>query len=819
MEQSKELVKKINELTEMIAIESENTKFYQERGDCYFRLKNYDKAIVDYTQIIKLDPENIDSYTCRAFCYNNLQQYDKAIDEINKAVEMNPDNEHVYLNRGLIYYADMKNYEEAINDFSKSIELNPKSLKAYLLRARCYLEMEEYNGAIDDLTKSIEFNPENTQLYLDRGKSYLHIHNYNRWLYDYNNAFKLDPEYVKEFCKPLLPSHDIDYLNEDSSGYERPDAYSKRALSHLFMKNPEEAINNINKAIEADPERPEFYLFIGVCYLQSQRYDEAINYINSFVNFAPQNAVGYFSQGYCYSQMQEYDRAIIALNKLIELNFTDPTVQLLLTDCYCKTKEEDKSLQKLSLFRKKLEVSPLHKAMFEFMGMKINYGNILGKIVVDSSIDYMLKAMEILLGLKDLGFYNEYYSKLATFMDNIIEIEKGELSEDIFNLGSQIFDYYPKFEYLLKVLERDGKELCFIRTKLCFLRHICDKFEKEISELSNEEKSEKLFNQQADFMYLFFAVTQALDEKNIELVEKKEREKSKLKTSIFQAISHTISNIMLANKSITKRIKNGTNSMNDVNRLELLNNLVLSTMKAIKLAFSREDIVVSKAPYDLSYENIEDGISLHDLLYFCLNINLHYLVSGEGEEGGWETMREIFFFIDDEDEDDMEEKGELFEEMKQSPGFSISELSEESVLAFVKELQSEKFYSIHRFFTFRLDELKSFYVKRDSYTFAVLFIIFLELTKNMLRYGTIEDESARKFVMECTDEDDCFVLTMTNVCEKSDLNLKQSTLQGLAMIQEFSKVVGKFEKIEEDIGDSDFFEFTTKLFIKKPVAA
>jgi len=132
---------------------------------------------------------------------------------------------------------------------------------------------------------------------------------------------------------------------------------------------------------------------------------------------------------------------------------------------------------------------------------------------------------------------------------------------------------------------------------------------------------------------------------------------NKLRTNIFQVVSHTVSNIMLANKSITKRIRNGTSSMNDINRLELLNELVLSTMKAVKLAFSNEDIVLSQAQDDLFSGKINDGISLHDILCLCLNINLYHLVIGEGEEA-WETIRNIFFSINKYDKKRCQRKTE-----------------------------------------------------------------------------------------------------------------------------------------------------------------
>ena len=575
MEQSKEFVERINELTEKIAVESENIKLYQERGECYFHIGNYTKAIADYTQAIEFDSKNVSA--------------------------------HLYLGRS---YFKIKTYDEAVSNFNKVLEFDPENKKADIYLNLCHKNLNKSYKSKEELLKPIE-----------------------------KNLSKIP--YVKAF---------------------------------LYLKDKEydEGINLFNQTVESDPEKIENYWLRGIFYFKKQEYNEAIKDFDKAIKLDPEKTESYLVRGYFYHQIERNDEAVKNFDKAVELAPENLMVYL------------------------------IRRFSYYAMG---NY---------------------------------------ETFLNNL------DKESEIASGGTAFAQKFYKF---LSVIGS--------------------------------------------------------------VIQRKEDEKIQLRTDILQAVSHTISNIMLANKSITKRIKNGTNTANDVNRLELLNDLVLSTMKVIKVVFSNEDIVVLKAPDDLSYEKIKDGISLHDLLYFCLNINLYYLVIGEGEEA-WATIRNIFFSINRYDKKDVREKLGMLKEMRKSPPFSISELSEEQISGFVNAFQSEQFEPIHKFFAIQIEELRNLYVRKDSYTFSVLFIILLELTKNMIRYGTIGDREARRFTMKSETEGEYVVLTLANVCQKSRLNFKESTLKGLAMIQEFSKVVGKFEQAEKDTEDSELLEFATKLFIKRP---
>ncbi len=840
---------------------------------------NYQKALKDLDKVIELDPQNILAYANRSVCYTEGKSYEKALRDFKKVIELDPQNALRYMNRGAYYER-----EEALRDLlDKAIELDPHDACAYVNRGIFHTRPCSYEEALSDLNKAIELDPQNALAYMNRGNVYLTANKCEEALGSYNKAIELDPQEYKAYG-----NRGIYYMTKESyveaikdfdkfiEGWpQRIEGYANRSNCYQLMGNYAEALNDCNKCIELAPNDADFYLKRGDCYMSMENYAEALNNFNKAIELDPKDACNYQRRGGCYGRMENYGEALNDFNKAIEVdpknahnynirgdyymeieNYAEalsdfneavrlapesPLHYLHIVNCYYTMGEKKKSLESLVCFKEKLENDPFLKK--SSIAWKMSR-KILGKIAMDHSLSFTLKVFEVLLDLKELKF-SKNYLELINFLDNS-DFKNDEFPENIQSVIHKVFKNYPNFDKSLsEVFKRDGKELFFIQTKLAIIEIVWAKtvwsdfeqhiyfsgtnllpFHTIIKEERESEDKEKQFKQQTVFMFLYIIINKALQERNVEVVEKNEREKARaeieherklndLRTNIFQAVSHTISNIMLANKSITKRIKVGTNSVNDVNRLELLNDLVLSTMKAIKLAFSREDIIVSKAPDDLSFEKMKDGISLHDLLYFCMNINMNYLVSGEGEEA-WATIRNMFFFINKYDKKNYLNKLSMLKELKKSPHFSISELSEDQIASFVDAFWSEQFQPVHQFFDIQTEDIRNLYVKKDSYTFSVLFIILLELTKNMIRYGTIEDREARKFTMKSETEGDYIVLSLANVCQKSRLNLKESTLKGLAMIQEFSKVLGKFEKAEKNIGDSDFLEFTTRLFIMKP---
>ena len=97
---------------------------HNNRGNHYFDIGEFDKAIEYFNKAIRRDPEFAIAYYNRGCAYNEKGDYDRAIGDYNKAVVLKPDHAVIYLSRGSVYH-NMGNYEQAVEDYDNSVRLCP----------------------------------------------------------------------------------------------------------------------------------------------------------------------------------------------------------------------------------------------------------------------------------------------------------------------------------------------------------------------------------------------------------------------------------------------------------------------------------------------------------------------------------------------------------------------------------------------------------------------------------------------------------------------------------------------------------------------
>jgi hypothetical protein len=78
--------------------------------------------IEQYDEAIRLDPQDAKAYDNRGNAYASLGQYERAIQDYDEAIRINPQNAIAYYNRGLTY-AELGKSVESERDIQKAKEL------------------------------------------------------------------------------------------------------------------------------------------------------------------------------------------------------------------------------------------------------------------------------------------------------------------------------------------------------------------------------------------------------------------------------------------------------------------------------------------------------------------------------------------------------------------------------------------------------------------------------------------------------------------------------------------------------------------------
>ena len=224
---------------------------YNNRGNAYAELKQYENAIEDFNKAIEVNPKFAEAYNNRGPAYAELKQYGRAIEDYNRAIELNPKFAKAYNNRG-IAYAKLKQHERVIEDFNKAIDINPKFAEAYNNRGLAYAELEQYGRAIEDFNKAIDINPEDAKAYYNRGADYYTLKQYENAIEDYNKAIDINPEFVEAYANRgltrLRANEDIDRAIEDfkqaRSFFEEKDR--ERMLGFIEWSNARKEMNRKN---------------------------------------------------------------------------------------------------------------------------------------------------------------------------------------------------------------------------------------------------------------------------------------------------------------------------------------------------------------------------------------------------------------------------------------------------------------------------------------------------------------------------------------------------------------------------------------------
>jgi tetratricopeptide (TPR) repeat protein len=241
------------------------------RGNGYYKVKDYDRAIADYSQAIQLDAGDAVGYKNRANVYWAKKDYDRALADYSQAIRLNPNDAQTYRYRGDIYSNDQydkMDYERAIADYSNSIRLNPD---ADVLRRRggAYEKQKDYNRALADYSEAIRRSPNDIDALYARARIYYsEMKDTDRAMADYKEGVRLAAAVPNR--EPLLLLLD---------------ALAKVAIVGIYVDR-------------------------GDAIYEKKEYERAIAVYNEALSYSPRSWGPLLNRAYAFYQLANYDKAI-----------------------------------------------------------------------------------------------------------------------------------------------------------------------------------------------------------------------------------------------------------------------------------------------------------------------------------------------------------------------------------------------------------------------------------------------------------------------------------------------------------------------------
>ena len=321
---------------------------------------DYEKLLDDF---IRQFPVNADGYLRRANYYaakgkDDQAWYDKAVADFNQALKVAQKKDDVYYNIGKLMYAYQLSkpektykdwtYDTALQNVRQAIAIDP--LPIYIqMEGDILFAQQDYAGALAAYEKVNASNIASPATFFSAAKT--------------KELAKGDPKEVVALmdsciarCPQPITADFAPYLLERAqmnmnAGQPRNamldyDAYHTavkgevndvfyyyREQAALKARQFQRALDDIVKAIEMNPTDLTYQAEHAVVNLRVGRYEEAIQNLNNILKADPKYAEAYRLLGLCQIQLKKTDEACGNFKKAKELG--DPNVDELITK-YCK---------------------------------------------------------------------------------------------------------------------------------------------------------------------------------------------------------------------------------------------------------------------------------------------------------------------------------------------------------------------------------------------------------------------------------------------------------------------------------------------------
>ncbi|MFS4456623.1 tetratricopeptide repeat protein [Maribacter sp. 2304DJ31-5] len=221
---------------------------YSLLGMEYLFMDDFKLAKESFMKCLDFDEQDYSSLYNVIYCFEFLEDYEGAIHYLNDYLERNPYCEVAWHQLGKLYYIE-KMYPEALTAFDFAIISDDSFIGAYFEKGKVLEKLGKYHEAIENYEITINIEDPTSHAFLRIGRCYEKLNNDKMAKYYYRQTVREDP---------LL----------DKGWLAITNFYSKHKLY-------EEALENINRALNIDGENPLYWKKCGKIHHALQQYDQA----------------------------------------------------------------------------------------------------------------------------------------------------------------------------------------------------------------------------------------------------------------------------------------------------------------------------------------------------------------------------------------------------------------------------------------------------------------------------------------------------------------------------------------------------------------
>jgi tetratricopeptide (TPR) repeat protein len=163
-----------------------------------------------------------------------------------------------YLESGDRYF-DKAKYSEAAIQYANALQLDSRFAQAHYKLGETYLKLRDGNRAVQELSRAVDLAPDNYRAHIDLA---------DLWIVgSHGRDGSVNDEYLKQ------ARIELDLLREKQP--QNPEVFQAWADYYAAQNNLTAALQEMQKAITADPNRSESYLDLALLQLRSNLPEQA----------------------------------------------------------------------------------------------------------------------------------------------------------------------------------------------------------------------------------------------------------------------------------------------------------------------------------------------------------------------------------------------------------------------------------------------------------------------------------------------------------------------------------------------------------------
>ncbi len=218
------------------------------------------------------------------------------------------------------------NKQNAVQLLSSCLEIDPKSSAAMYELADIHAANNDFTSATLLLEKAISLNPGNIWYKQLLAQIYQQTRKFDEAAAIFNELLKNDPENLEYLYSKAMMLSSAQKFPEAIEAYRQLEAKTgvndqiSVEIQELYLQNkqPEKAIQEIEKLIQSNPAEPRYYGLLADLYQTQGDTENALKNYNKILAIDPESGFVHFSLANYYLQKNEFDKSFDELVKGFE---------------------------------------------------------------------------------------------------------------------------------------------------------------------------------------------------------------------------------------------------------------------------------------------------------------------------------------------------------------------------------------------------------------------------------------------------------------------------------------------------------------------